>query len=134
MTVGATTAKASSANRAGGFPVSGSFSLSYTHSQKLIIDQRTDLVLGFDKNEVLVECLGGTIESPVWMYKADFDVSRASEITLSAYLRTAPTVNTKSEMGDDLFLGGLSFLPSFDAQVEPLFSLFAKPHPDIHEN
>lgn len=77
----------------------------------------TDLVLSFDKNEVLVECLGGTIDSPVWMYKADFDVSRTSEITLSAYLRTAPSLSQKSEMGDDIFLGGLSFQPSFDSQV-----------------
>ncbi|KAH9811519.1 kinase-like domain-containing protein [Melampsora americana] len=75
------------------------------------------LVLGFDKNEVLVEALGGTIDCPVWMYKADFDVSRTSEITLSSYLRTSPNLSQKSEMGDDLFLGGLSFLPSFDQSV-----------------
>ncbi|EGG10403.1 uncharacterized protein MELLADRAFT_115517 [Melampsora larici-populina 98AG31] len=75
------------------------------------------LVLGFDKNEVLVEALGGTIDCPVWMYKADFDVSRTSEITLSSYLRTAPNLSQKSEMGDDIFLGGLSFLPTFDQSV-----------------
>lgn len=76
-----------------------------------------DLVLEFDKNEVLVEALGGTIESPVWMYKADFDVSRTSEITLSTYLRTSPHGNQNTFMGDDIFLGGLAFQPSFDTQV-----------------
>lgn len=74
------------------------------------------LVLEFDKNEVLVEALGGTIESPVWMYKADFDVSRTSEITLSTYLRTSPHGNQNTFMGDDIFLGGLAFQPSFDTQ------------------
>ncbi|KAI9609400.1 hypothetical protein H4Q26_007354 [Puccinia striiformis f. sp. tritici PST-130] len=74
------------------------------------------LVLEFDKNEVLVEALGGTIDFPVWMYKADFDVSRASEITLSTYLRTSPHGSEKTDMGDDIFLGGLKFQPSFDTQ------------------
>jgi len=74
------------------------------------------LVLEFDKNEVLVEALGGTIDCPVWMYKADFDVSRASEITLSTYLRTSPHGSQKTDMGDDIFLGGLNFQPSFDTQ------------------
>ncbi|KNZ59117.1 AGC/AKT protein kinase [Puccinia sorghi] len=74
------------------------------------------LVLEFDKNEVLVEALGGTIDCPVWMYKADFDVSRASKITLSTYLRTSPHGSQKTDMGDDIFLGGLNFQPSFDTQ------------------
>lgn len=28
------------------------------------------LVLEFDKNEVLIDALGGDIQSPTWMYKA----------------------------------------------------------------
>lgn len=76
------------------------------------------LVLGFDKNEVLVDCLGGTLESPVWMYKADFDVSTPSEISISAYLRTSAsgTGGKKTDMGDDVFLSGLTVTPTFDAQ------------------
>ncbi|EFP79720.2 hypothetical protein PGT21_032024 [Puccinia graminis f. sp. tritici] len=74
------------------------------------------LVLEFDKNEVLVEALGGTIDCPVWIYQADFDVSRTSEITLSTYLRTSPHGSQKTDMGDDIFLGGLNFQPSFDTQ------------------
>ncbi|KAK0505557.1 concanavalin A-like lectin/glucanase domain-containing protein [Armillaria luteobubalina] len=34
--------------------------------------------------------MGGDIASPVWNYRADFDVSRTSDISVSAYLRTAP--------------------------------------------
>lgn len=74
------------------------------------------LVLEFDKNEVLVEALGGTIDNPVWIYKADFDVSRCSEITLSTYLRTSPNLSDKTGMGNDILLGGLTFQPSFDTQ------------------
>ncbi|MBW0495188.1 hypothetical protein O181_034903 [Austropuccinia psidii MF-1] len=74
------------------------------------------LVLEFDKNEVLIEALGGTIDNPVWMYKADFDVSRNSKITISTYLRTAPNLNQRNDMGDDILLGGLILQPSFDTQ------------------
>ena len=53
---------------------------------------------------------------------AGSDVSRSSEVTISAYLRTAPTVpgQNRSDMGNDLFLGGLKFTPSFDSQVGKL--------------
>lgn len=71
-------------------------------------------MLGFDKNEVLVDCLGGTLDSPVWMYKADFDVSRPSEITISSYLRSAG--GSGKDMGDDIFLSGVTVTPTFDAQ------------------
>ena len=45
------------------------------------------------------------------------DVSRTSEISLSAYLRTAPSVpgQERADMGNDLFLAGVKFLPSFDS-------------------
>lgn len=46
------------------------------------------------------------------------DVSRASEISVSAYLRTAPSVpgQERVDMGNDLFLGGVKFAPSFENQ------------------
>jgi serum/glucocorticoid-regulated kinase 2 len=89
----------------------------------------------FDKNEVLVDALGGSLDAPTWMYKAHLcalplslyiggdpshsDVSRSSEVTISAYLRTAATLpgQNRSDMGNDLFLGGLKFTPGFDSQV-----------------
>jgi len=76
------------------------------------------IVLEFDKNEILVDALGGDLDNPVWHYRASFDVSRASEISLSAYLRTAPSVpgQERADMGNDLFLAGVKFAPTFDSQ------------------
>lgn len=76
------------------------------------------IVLEFDKNEILVDALGGELDSPVWHYRASFDVSRASEISLSAYLRTAPSVpgQERADMGNDLFLAGVKIQPTFDNQ------------------
>lgn len=45
------------------------------------------------------------------------DVSRDSEISLSAYLRTAPSLpgQERADMGNDLFLAGVKINPTFDA-------------------
>lgn len=83
------------------------------------------VVLEFDKNEVLVDALGGDLYSPVWMYSATFDVSRISEISLNAYLRTTqPSSAAQLENGNgkegadmgnsDLLLGGLRFTPDLE--------------------
>jgi serum/glucocorticoid-regulated kinase 2 len=34
------------------------------------------IVLEFDKNEILVDALAGDVSSPIWAYRAHFDVSR----------------------------------------------------------
>ena len=82
------------------------------------------IVLEFDKNEILIDALGGKLNEPVWMYKAHFDVSRASEISISTYLRTGysnfpgQTNSTPNDMGNsDLFLGAVKFIPDFDSNV-----------------
>jgi len=133
------------------------------------------IVLEYDKNEVLVDALGGELDSPVWHYRARLyvaaaaafptlptlpvcvyiymcivltlvvplplplrllvdrcpssDVSRASEISLSAYLRTAPSVpgQERADMGNDLFLAGVKFSPSYDA----VSSRTAHPHAPV---
>lgn len=85
------------------------------------------LVLEFDKNEVLIDSLGGDISAPVWMYKANFDVSRNSEISLQCYLRSGEQpgqghggAGGKDGQGDDvmgmgdIFLGGVKFVPDFE--------------------
>lgn len=74
------------------------------------------VVLEFDKNEVLVDALGGDLNNPVWMYSATFDVSRVSEISVNAYLRsTAPRSGDVSDMGNsDLGLGGIRFTPNLE--------------------
>lgn len=70
---------------------------------------RSYVVLEFDKNEVLIDVLGDDLSSPTWMFRAHFDVSRISDVSISAYLRTAPLVpgQNRGDMGNDLFLSGL---------------------------
>ncbi|WVQ83279.1 hypothetical protein IAT38_005418 [Cryptococcus sp. DSM 104549] len=91
------------------------------------------VVLEFDKNEVLVDALGGDLASPVWMYSATFDVSRISEISASVYLRTqqphadggagksgAEAGEGEKDEGEDmgnsdLCLGSIRFTPNLDS-------------------
>ena len=85
------------------------------------------VVLEFDKNEVLVDALGGDLSSPVWMYSATFDVSRISDIAVTTYLRTkqpghpAGEKNGAAGEGDmgnsDLCLGGIRFVPDLESPV-----------------
>ncbi|KAJ1927693.1 Serine/threonine-protein kinase [Tieghemiomyces parasiticus] len=49
------------------------------------------VVVEFDKNEVVVNALGGDAHNPIWKHTAPFDVSRASEIMVSIYQRTLPS-------------------------------------------
>jgi len=76
------------------------------------------VVLEFDKNEVLIDALGGEIAAPVWMYQTNFDVSRTSEISLQIYLRSGSSVaaaNGSDDMGkSDLFLGNIKLTPDFE--------------------
>ncbi|PBK71446.1 Pkinase-domain-containing protein [Armillaria solidipes] len=71
------------------------------------------VVLEFDKNEILIDAMGGDLASPVWNYRADFDVSRTSNISVSAYLRTAP-VQGPDDMGNDLLLARVDLTPMLD--------------------
>jgi len=72
-------------------------------------------ILTYDKNEILVDAVGGGLENPGWMYRADFDVSRASDVTVSAYLRTAPG-HDRQDMGNDLLIGSVTFSPNIQAK------------------
>ncbi|KAK0562461.1 Serine/threonine-protein kinase [Tilletia horrida] len=100
------------------------------------------LVLEFDRNEIVVDAIAGTINSPVWMSSNHFDVSRPSEISLQVYLRTndPPQAGSAANGGagdpdktmtdagangqgadadvamgeSDRFLGGVKFVPDFD--------------------
>ncbi|KAI0720888.1 Pkinase-domain-containing protein [Fomitopsis betulina] len=82
------------------------------------------VILEFDKNEVLIDALGGDLASPQWNYKADFDVSRTSNIVVSAYLRTAQCVFDQGDMGDDLLVGRAELSPSLD-DVRPVDQWYA---------
>lgn len=72
------------------------------------------LVLEFDKNEILVEATGGDLANPIWNYKAPFDVSRKSDITVSAYLRKAQSAPGQADMGNDLPIARVQFAPYLD--------------------
>ncbi|KAG0300851.1 AGC protein kinase Gad8 [Dissophora globulifera] len=87
-------------------------------------------VLEFDKNEVLIDALGGEVSNPVWQYRAHFDVSRDSDVQLSLYIRipnpkSAASVDSKSsdpKEGDtssqDVFLGNVKLEPQWEEQMQ----------------
>ncbi|KAH7885322.1 kinase-like domain-containing protein [Phlebopus sp. FC_14] len=76
------------------------------------------LVMEFEVNQVLITPLGGDLEKPLYMYQAQFDVSRNSEISIQCYLRAEkPKVASDGiadDMGNDFFMGGIKFTPDFD--------------------
>ncbi|MBW0516006.1 hypothetical protein O181_055721 [Austropuccinia psidii MF-1] len=72
-------------------------------------------ILTYDKNEILVDAVSGGLENPGWMYRADFDVSRAADVTVSAYLRTAPG-HDRQDMGNDLLLSSVTFSPKINTK------------------
>ncbi|KAH7911722.1 kinase-like domain-containing protein [Hygrophoropsis aurantiaca] len=76
------------------------------------------LVMEFEVNQVLITPLGGELGKPLYMYQAQFDVSRNSEISIQCYLRTEqPKVGSDGladDMGNDIFMGGVKFTPDFD--------------------
>lgn len=74
------------------------------------------VVLEFDKNEILIDALGGDLSKPEWNYRADFDVSRASTISVSAYLRTAQCVQGQDDMGNDLLMARVELTPALDGR------------------
>ncbi|KAF9434142.1 AGC protein kinase Gad8 [Entomortierella beljakovae] len=85
-------------------------------------------VLEFDKNEVLIDALGGEVSNPVWQYRANFDVSRDSEVQISLYIRIPNPISDSSSdsmsdtkendaSSDDVFLGNVSLEPLWDEQM-----------------
>ncbi|KAF8073758.1 kinase-like domain-containing protein [Lyophyllum atratum] len=76
------------------------------------------LVMEYEVNQVLITPLGGDLEKPLYMYQAHFDVSRNSEISLQCYLRADEPKRDgdglAADLGNDIFLGGIKFIPNFD--------------------
>ncbi|KAG5638719.1 hypothetical protein H0H81_010702 [Sphagnurus paluster] len=76
------------------------------------------LVMEYEVNQVLITPLGGDLEKPLYMYQAQFDVSRNSEISLQCYLRADKPKRDgdglAADLGNDIFLGGIKFIPNFD--------------------
>lgn len=73
------------------------------------------VVLEFDKNEVLIDALGGDTANPIYQYRAHFDVSRSSEVSISIYMRHPPTAQGETpRTTNDVFLGGVKLQPNFE--------------------
>lgn len=93
------------------------------------------VVLEFDNNQVLVDAMGGDLSNPIWNYRAALyadpliilgrsaydksysDVSRTSNISVSAYLRTAAVVHSQEDMGNDLLMARAQITPALDGHV-----------------
>jgi len=72
------------------------------------------VVLEFDKNEILIDALGGDLGNPVWNHRADFDVSRTSTIAVTAYLRTAAAIHKQDDMGNDILIARVILEPMLE--------------------
>ncbi|KAL0961415.1 hypothetical protein HGRIS_006364 [Hohenbuehelia grisea] len=76
------------------------------------------LVMEYEVNQILITPLGGDLEKPMYMYQAHFDVSRNSEISLQCYLRAdepkGGADGLADDLGNDIFLGGIKFVPDFE--------------------
>ncbi|GAW05699.1 agc akt protein kinase [Lentinula edodes] len=76
------------------------------------------LVMEYEVNQVLITPLGGELDKPLYMYQAHFDVSRNSELSLQCYLRADEPKRggdgLADDLGNDVFLGGIKFVPDFE--------------------
>jgi len=77
-------------------------------------------LVDFDKQQIFVNAVSGTPESPVWagentQYK--FDVSRSTEISISLYIRN-PSAPANSGRTQDIFIGNCRIAPTF-SEEEP---------------
>ncbi|CDS13492.1 hypothetical protein LRAMOSA05668 [Lichtheimia ramosa] len=80
------------------------------------------VVLEFDRNELLVDALGGDATNPIYQYRAHFDVSRSSEMSISIYMRQSTQEGTPARGTNDCFLGFVKVRPNFESnKVEDQF-------------
>ncbi|EME79533.1 uncharacterized protein MYCFIDRAFT_57555 [Pseudocercospora fijiensis CIRAD86] len=77
-------------------------------------------LVDFDKQQVFVNSVSGTPESPVWagestQYK--FDVSRSTEMNISLYIRN-PSAPANSGRARDIFIGTVRITPTFSEDAQ----------------
>lgn len=70
-------------------------------------------ICDFDKNQVFVDAVSGTLENPLWggnntAFK--FDVSRQAELSIQIYLRN-PAARPEVGRSEDIFLGATKIQP-----------------------
>lgn len=73
-------------------------------------------LVDFDKQQVFINAVSGTPESPVWagdntQYK--FDVSRTTDLSLSLYIRN-PNAPSNAGRNEDIFIGTCKVKPRFE--------------------
>lgn len=61
------------------------------------------LVLEYDKNQVILDASGGSLDNPVWDKVSNFDVSRAESLTVQIYARI-PVINPTNESTSSSFV------------------------------
>ncbi|KAJ5445424.1 hypothetical protein N7491_001506 [Penicillium cf. griseofulvum] len=73
-------------------------------------------LLDFEKNQVFVDAVSGTPESPLWAgdnTAFKFDVSRKTELSVQLYLRN-PAARPGAGRSEDIFLGACKVNPRFE--------------------
>ncbi|CAI7595780.1 unnamed protein product [Penicillium bialowiezense] len=73
-------------------------------------------LLDFEKNQVFVDAVSGTPESPLWAgdnTAFKFDVSRKTELNVQLYLRN-PAARPGAGRSEDIFLGACKVNPRFE--------------------
>ncbi|KKK23862.1 serine/threonine-protein, partial [Aspergillus ochraceoroseus] len=73
-------------------------------------------LLDFEKNQVFVDAVSGTPESPLWAgdnTAFKFDVSRKTELNVQLYLRN-PAARQGAGRSEDIFLGAVKVHPRFE--------------------
>ncbi|OMJ12065.1 Serine/threonine-protein kinase gad8 [Smittium culicis] len=104
-------------------PNRAQFIASHYTKYKNDVQQRPFAVISFDKNEVIAAPLGGDMINPVWEYRANFDVSRKSDVTVSLYQQIEQNIPPGQANGRaqgsgkcfiTVFLGKTKFTPIFN--------------------
>ncbi|OMJ17022.1 Serine/threonine-protein kinase gad8 [Smittium culicis] len=107
-------------------PNRAQFIASHYTKYKNDVQQRPFAVISFDKNEVIAAPLGGDMINPVWEYRANFDVSRKSDVTVSLYQQIEQNIPPGQAAGRTqgsgkcfitVFLGKTKFTPIFNDRL-----------------
>jgi serum/glucocorticoid-regulated kinase 2 len=78
-------------------------------------------LLDFEKNQVFVDAVSGSPESPLWAGDSTafkFDVSRKTELNVQLYLRN-PAARPGAGRSEDIFLGACKVHPRFEEAQQP---------------
>ncbi|ANB13773.1 serine/threonine protein kinase YPK1 [Sugiyamaella lignohabitans] len=70
------------------------------------------IVLEYDKTQVILDAMGGTVDGPIWDKVSNFDVSRIESLSIQVFAKIPVTVNTDGTSsvgaGGSVIVGGES--------------------------